>query len=522
MNTEDNSPAVRALGAAITAVPERIIRLIKARSQTKEHADLRTKERTASAEQNTKHAHEVAVAHIVRAVITAVPERIIRLITAWSKPNERYADLRSKARTPAAHQLVARIRDDLEELERQGGKRARKRREKSGAKLLEAIERFVGDLLRVRADTIAPALIYRSIGKSSFDHEPVKYDVFTKALQGLKELELVGHRKGQTRYRKAFGASVPLHGRAARFWATGKLLGLAEHYGIRSDNVGEHFALGPPTSPLVLKDYATGRGKNKESGRKVKYEHTTETRRLEADIRELNDFWVPFELEGGEHNGYIRVFNNRSWDKGGRLYSAGSHSHQQMADTERLDMTINGEPVSEIDIKASYLTIYHTMVGEPLKGSGDPYVQAGVVDRSIAKLWTVASFGSSKPAVQWPPDMAKKYKKETGKTLGEQAKARDVGRKMLDAFPALKKLEGHSDIWADLQFREAEAVIGTMMILMRRHHVPSLSMHDGIIVPRSKADLAKATLASEFRRVVGTTPILTVDPERRTVAVPDL
>ncbi len=192
-----------------------------------------------------------------------------------------------------------------------------------------------------------------------------------------------------------------------------------------------------------------------------------------------------------------------------------------MADTERVKMTINGEPVSEIDIKASHLTIYHVMVGEPLKGSGDPYVQAGVADRSIAKLWTVASFGSSKPATQWPPKMVKDFKKDTGKDLRKQAKAREVGRKMLAAFPALKRLEGHSDIWADLQFREARAVIGTMLILMRQYHVPSLSMHDGIIVPRSKANLAKATLASEFRRVVGTMPILTVDPEQP-VADPDL
>ena len=116
---------------------------------------------------------------------------------------------------------------------------------------------------------------------------------------------------------------------------------------------------------------------------KVKYKHTPETERLEADIRELNDFWVPFELGGGEHNGYIRVFNNLAWDKGGRLYSAGEHSHQQMADTERVKMTINGEPVSEIDIKASHLTIYHAMVGEPLKGSGDPYARTRVrpIDR---------------------------------------------------------------------------------------------------------------------------------------------
>ena len=174
---------------------------------------------------------------------------------------------------------------------------------------------------------------------------------------------------------------------------------------------------------------------------------------------------------------------------------------------ERIEMTINGEPVAEIDIKACQLTIYHAMIGEPLEGSSDPYMLEGI-DRAIAKLWTVASFGSSKPITHWPPQMAEEYARETGRELGKQAKARDVARKMLTAFPALQKLENCSDIWADLQFRESEAVIGAMLILMRQ-----FSMHDGIIVPRSKGDLAKRVLTREFHRVVGVKPMLTVEPE---------
>ena len=66
------------------------------------------------------------------------------------------------------------------------------------------------------------------------------------------------------------------------------------------------------------------------------------------------------KLTGGEHEGYIRVFNNNSWKAGGRLYSVGGRqSYQQMHETERHKMTINDEPVAEIDIKASQLTIYH-------------------------------------------------------------------------------------------------------------------------------------------------------------------
>ncbi len=467
-----------------------------------------------------------AAAQTMQAAITGEHTKIVKLIMAWSQPEERYADLRSKGRTSAADQLIARICEAIEELEQKAGSRVRKRRARSGAKFIHALERFVGDLLRAKAGTTGPGRVYRAVGKDRFKHDPVKYDVFMRVLEGMKALELVGYRKGKTRYRKiefdpGEFASAPLKGRGARFWATTKLLKLAEHYGIHSGNIGEHFAPEPPTNPLVLKDYATGRGRNKERGKVVTYERTPETKRLEADIRELNEFVATFDLTGASHDGYTRIFNNHSWKAGGRLYGDGAGNYQQMPEAKRHKMTINGEPVAEIDIKASFLTIYHAMVGEPLEGTSDPYARAKV-DRSIAKLWMVASFGNSKPAKRWPAEMVKDYKKDTGKDLSELAKAKDVARKMLETFPALKNLEDHEDIWADLQFSEAEAVIGAMLSLMRAHGVPSLSMHDGIIVPRSKADLAKTVLAREYHRVVGVEPMLTVETEEPEVVVSDL
>jgi len=115
-----------------------------------------------------------------------------------------------------------------------------------------------------------------------------------------------------------------------------------------------------------------------------------------------------------------------------------SDSYQRMPETERHKLAINGEPVA--DIKASFLMIYHALIQEPLKGSSDPYARTGL-DRSIAKLWMVASFGNSKPATRWPARMVEDYKKDTGRDLPEQAKAKDVARKMLETFPALKKLD---------------------------------------------------------------------------------
>ena len=474
----------------------------------------------------TRAEDSTAAAEILTAAIRTVHRRIVASLTARGQARERYAALRNRARTQDAHDLIARIRDDMEQLEARENKRTYKRREAGKAKLTNAIERFVGDLLRVRAGTMAPSNVYRVVGRSEFDDASVKYDMFTQVLNGLKTLGLVFHLKGQSRYQKTPFGNAPLPGRAPRFCATSKLMKLAGGYGIDSANVGDHFAPEPPKNPLVLKDYAIGKGKDHQSGRRIKYRNTSldtsEAKRLEADVRELNAFLLRFEILGGDHYGYERVFNNISWKRGGRLYSSGEHCYQRLSETERLKMTINGEAVAEIDIKASFLTIYHAMAKEPLKGLNDPYAAIAGIDRAIVKRWTTVSFGNSSPATRWPPKTARDFKKETGKVLGKVAKAKDVGNRMLETFPALRKLERLREAWARLQYREGQAVIGTMLVLMREHGIPSLSMYDGIIVPKSKADVAKATLKRVFKEVIGVEPILTVETLEPTLLATDL
>ena len=164
----------------------------------------------------------------------AVHTKIIELLTARGQSRERYAALRNRSRTQAADALIAEIRAQMGELEQREGKRIYKRRAASEVKLVTAIERFVGDLLRVRTGMTAPANVYRAIGRSRFDDDKVKYDLFTQVLNGLKTLGLVFHLKGQARYRKTPFGNAPERGHAARFWATGKLMRLAARYGIHS------------------------------------------------------------------------------------------------------------------------------------------------------------------------------------------------------------------------------------------------------------------------------------------------
>jgi hypothetical protein len=62
-------------------------------------------------------------------------------------------------------------------------------------------------------------------------------------------------------------------------------------------------------------------------------------------------------------------------------------------------------------------------------------------------------------------------------------------------------------------FIESEVIVGSMLTLMREHGVPSMPVHDSLIAPRSKMELAQEVLREHFRRETGMLPRLDVtDP----------
>ncbi len=60
----------------------------------------------------------------------------------------------------------------------------------------------------------------------------------------------------------------------------------------------------------------------------------------------------------------------------------------------------------------------------------------------------------------------------------------------------------------DFQFLESEAIIDAMLVLQQVHDVPSLPVHDSLIVPREAEGLARETLSTSYKDRVGVTPIL--------------
>jgi hypothetical protein len=433
-----------------------------------------------------------------------------------------YAALTSKAVTEPARKLVDSLCDQITATELRLGRRQH-RRQKTAAQLRTAVAGFVADLLRAQAS--GNGLVYRALRPESFSGEAVSYRTFTMLNETLTELGFLTSWPGynDTVQFEEGGPKLPYRGYATRFRATQRLLHFCADHGVHHDTAHEHFIAALPEKPLVLRASSTRNQYTyeKEQGRLMRFEQTAQSEFLVSEVRELNEFFDRFELRGGTHRGFIRVFNNGDdtqfhWNKGGRLYSHGKVNYQTMKRGERLRMTINGEAVCEIDIRASYLTIFHAWHDQQLDPTRDPYDLPGFGKkaRDVVKMWFVAAFGADGHPMRWPRDFVKEYREETERTFG---KARNLGRdypiksitaQALETYPLLGNLANRKHAWADLMWHESSAVIETMLVLKRRHSIPSLSVHDSLIVPISQGPLAAAMLRHVYHQIARVEPKL--------------
>jgi hypothetical protein len=286
-----------------------------------------------------------------------------------------YASLDSRADTDEAKALVEQVTTLVEDQERGGGKR-KNNRVSTRTKLKRAAEGFLGDLLHSAANAKSEGWVFHARRPDAFSRELVSYRTFKSLTVSLVELGLIDHKPGNR------------FSTAARFRAKSELLVFAADHQIRPDNCAEHFVAALPRHPIVLKASSRRAWGSKVRGRKMCFKPTPEVRVLEADMHRLNRFLDGFEITGGGHKGYRRIFNQGdtkdfAWNKGGRLYGQGG-GYQSLKSSARLTMTIGGEPVGELDVTASYLTILHGLSRLPFDPSSDPYEVPGIA-RNIAK-----------------------------------------------------------------------------------------------------------------------------------------
>jgi hypothetical protein len=429
-----------------------------------------------------------------------------------------YATLRAHATSEQAKALVAKLSSMVEENSIAAGVRKNKRKDTAN-KLEYATGAFLADLLRPLDADEPNGWVYRSLKKAAFTGAAVPRRTFEQLYEGLKGLAFLDHVPGHKVAKDRYEDRTQY---ASRFRATPALLRFCAEHGVDPTKAIDHFEFeyDLPKHPIELrarkeKDWYS---KTVPSGRVMEFERTRFVEDMENSIRELNAYFDKQKLRGGFHHGYVRIFSNGNdpdfeWDKGGRFYSQHfTESYQVMSSERRRMMTINGEPVAEIDIRASYLTIFLSMHGIQLDTTKDPYEVPGFPeeDRTAVKQWFVATFGNTKPIRRWPPRMLK------DKPELSQYRVADITAAVTSKYPALaiwgEPLDGRIIGWADLMFIESEVMFGAMRNLMYIHDTPSLSVHDSLIVPASKVEEARDAIAFTLHAKHRVYPILKTNP----------
>jgi len=250
-----------------------------------------------------------------------------------------------------------------------------------------------------------------SLDKKGFKKPaPVSYRMFDGLRTSWKVAGLITEHAGYPG-QLGFDSPGPFVGKMTRFRATPKLLKVSGDHGVLVSEVQDHFFIEfDMPSELVQLTRPAGATRN-----------TAEARNLRKEVAELNAHFAAHKLEGARHIGWVRKFHGVSSDKymlnrGGRLYSQPpmpATNYQSMPQERRLELRMDGEPVSEIDISASYLTIFYAAHGKRIE-MNDAYsniVGPDALDRAIVKFWINASFGNSSLIAKWSPNLKKAFAK---------------------------------------------------------------------------------------------------------------
>ena len=437
-----------------------------------------------------------------------------------------YAGLEGRGVTPQALALVEALLPHVEAVEARGadasGATRYKRNGKRTEALKTAIEGLICDLLR--AACTGNPWVHRAISKRHFVDTSTSYLSLKAAIKALEASGLLVEITGTQSYNPAneFSPARQNRGYASRFKATGSLIKLARKHGIKVEDAPQHFHLPLPANPLRLRARSTKTdyGEPNLRGALIEnYHRSQRTECLEAEVRKINDFLKAIRISGGTHSGFVRNFSNGNntpsycWDQGGRLQSYGGGSYMVLGAPKRLKMTFDGEPVCEIDVRAAYLTIFHGLCGVPFDISRDPYAISHI-PRAVVKAWMTATFGLGKPISRWPPETAKHLaglKELKGKSLGRMYPVKKVAEAMMAKHPVLERWGVSNYTWADLMFRESEALVRTKINLIDSGRVPSLSVHDCIIVPAKHWEVAARLFRSNYQEQCGISPRLTVE-----------
>jgi hypothetical protein len=430
----------------------------------------------------------------------------------WAYPERPY--LRNSRplswdRVPATLAARAALSELLAEVEA-WEPRQRARRAGDRARLEATLAAIALDLFTAAGEDPETWLAYSrrnedyEVSKRRYVHPLATRTVVTRVADFLLAAGYADAKEGSYRRQELGG-----RGYRSRLRARDQLVAFFGGRGVRLGHVGVRDG----AELVVLKGPSATRGGPKPL---LGYQDTVDTNRMREalrawaavasrhDIRPIGGRWDPTGRpqedadEGvGEavelHRARLyRVFNNGSWTAGGRFYGGW---WMTMPSAERKRLTLDGEPMVELDFKGLHPRMAYHLAGRPLAADDDPYelgaawagVDRGVLKVAFNQLLAVGPDGG----IRKPP----------GVTLPRGVTYRDL-------LAALEEKHRPIRPWLrcakalELQHLDSQIAAGVLSYFTTALERPVLPVHDSFVVAARDERKLGETMFLAYRAVM--------------------
>jgi hypothetical protein len=390
--------------------------------------------------------------------------------------------------------------------------RRRARKAKDQARLEAALEAIVLELFWCAQEDPETFLAYPR-GTSEFGPgrtpERITASAARTVAEFLQAAELATGTPGSY-MRKTVGELSTGRGYRSRLRATGKLMGLLDAHGVTCDAID--------TAPLETTIRLRGRAPDRNSAKPLLgFTETPEVAVMRARVDAANALRLQARLEldltgpaavptppqvrdteGRGEEEYVdasdlsavqlyRVFNNGSWEQGGRFYGGW---WQRRPKAERARILIDGEVTVELDYKAFQPRICYDLERVPLPTTTDPHLIPGydLPYREAAKR----AFGQ---LLNSDAETAPRRPKEFLRLFKRVKDYRAFLEALEDSYGAVRGWlrQGRG---LEMQYIDSQ-IADEVMHRLTVQGIPVLPIHDSFIVPLSaEVDLGVAMITA--------------------------
>lgn len=247
---------------------------------------------------------------------------------------------------------------------------------------------------------------------------------------------------------------------------------------------------------IILKA-STGRGRPKLL---IDYMDTAETIAMRAEMQTVNNVLGTAAITVAGEPSSIPPFMTRRFQidapdaphvfhQHGRLYGG---QWQSLPKSERHLLQVGGEQVADLDFSGMFVQLIYLEAGLALPNS-DPYGGVEGLPRAAIKLGMSALLCRSGPMQRLPAGIKE--------IVGPEWNAKRFRAALAERHPGIAHLFGKG-LGLRLMKTESEILLVALRMLFAQG-IPALPMHDGLMVPSSKAEAARRAMARASLEVVG-------------------